>query len=99
MGIADGFGVAEDPKGLDRTELLRLVAESRPVTSFNKVRTYYISTYIYANMFTCVHTLAYVYTWSHIYVGAYFLKCMRTHVHAYIHTCTHKCVHKCVLVE
>ena len=37
VGIADGFGVAEDPKGLDKGELLRLVHESLPITSFNKV--------------------------------------------------------------
>lgn len=36
VGIADGFGVAEDPNGLDSTELLRLVNESLPITSFNK---------------------------------------------------------------
>jgi hypothetical protein len=39
VGIADGFGVAEDPKGLDREELLRLVHESLPITSFKKVNT------------------------------------------------------------
>jgi hypothetical protein len=39
VGIADGFGVAEDPKGLDREELLRLVHESLPITSFKKVST------------------------------------------------------------
>ena len=39
VGIADGFGVAEDPKGLDREELLRLVHESLPITSFQKVST------------------------------------------------------------
>ena len=37
MGIADGFGVAEDPNGLDSEELLRLVKESLPITSFSKV--------------------------------------------------------------
>lgn len=31
----DGFGVAEDPNGLDSTELLRLVTESLPITSFD----------------------------------------------------------------
>lgn len=36
VGIADGFGVAEDPNGLDANELLRLVEESLPITSFNK---------------------------------------------------------------
>jgi glutamate dehydrogenase len=38
VGIADGFGVAEDPKGLDSKELLRLVEESLPITSFNTKR-------------------------------------------------------------
>lgn len=38
VGIADGFGVAEDPNGLDSEELLRLVKESLPITSFKKVR-------------------------------------------------------------
>ena len=37
VGIADGFGVAEDPNGLDSEELLRLVKESLPITSFSKV--------------------------------------------------------------
>lgn len=36
VGIADGFGVAEDPKGLDSSELLRLVKEALPITSFNR---------------------------------------------------------------
>lgn len=36
VGIADGFGCAEDPNGLDSTELLRLVHESLPITSFNR---------------------------------------------------------------
>lgn len=35
VGIADGFGVAEDPDGLDNQELLRLVDEGLPITSFN----------------------------------------------------------------
>jgi len=35
VGVADGFGVAEDPEGLDATELLRLVHESLPITSFD----------------------------------------------------------------
>ncbi len=35
MGIADGFGVAEDSQGLNSTELLRLVELSLPITSFN----------------------------------------------------------------
>ena len=30
--------MAEDPNGLDREELLRLVKESLPITSFKKVR-------------------------------------------------------------
>lgn len=36
VGIADGFGVAEDPNGLDSAELSRLVKESLPITSFNR---------------------------------------------------------------
>jgi len=35
VGIADGFGSAEDPAGLDHEELLRLVNLSLPITSFN----------------------------------------------------------------
>jgi glutamate dehydrogenase len=35
VGVADGFGVAEDPEGLDHEELLRLVHQSEPITSFN----------------------------------------------------------------
>lgn len=35
VGVADGFGVAEDPKGLDATELLRLFNESKPIDQFN----------------------------------------------------------------
>lgn len=35
VGIADGFGVAEDPIGLDHDELLRLVELSQPITAFN----------------------------------------------------------------
>lgn len=35
VGVADGFGVAEDPNGLDPEELLRLVKESLPITSFD----------------------------------------------------------------
>eukprot|EP00596_Hydrurales_sp_CCMP1899_P000433 CAMPEP_0119043108 /NCGR_PEP_ID=MMETSP1177-20130426/17647_1 /TAXON_ID=2985 /ORGANISM="Ochromonas sp, Strain CCMP1899" /LENGTH=989 /DNA_ID=CAMNT_0007010475 /DNA_START=132 /DNA_END=3098 /DNA_ORIENTATION=- len=38
VGIADGFGVAEDPNGLDREELMRLVTESLPITSFTKAK-------------------------------------------------------------
>lgn len=36
VGVADGFGVAEDPDGLNPDELLRLVEEALPITSFNK---------------------------------------------------------------
>jgi glutamate dehydrogenase len=36
VGVADGFGVAEDPNGLDSEELLRLVKASLPITEFNK---------------------------------------------------------------
>jgi glutamate dehydrogenase len=36
VGIADGFGVAEDPNGLNSQELLRLVTASVPITSFNR---------------------------------------------------------------
>jgi len=36
LGIADGFGVAEDLDGLNPKELLRLVDESLPITSFDK---------------------------------------------------------------
>ena len=36
VGIADGFGVAEDPSGLASAELLRLVRESLPITSFDR---------------------------------------------------------------
>lgn len=35
VGIADGFGCAEDPDGLDHEELLRLVRESASIISFN----------------------------------------------------------------
>ncbi|NOG53791.1 MAG: hypothetical protein HND57_05600 [Planctomycetes bacterium] len=35
VGVADGFGCAEDPKGLDREELLRLVTEQLPISHFN----------------------------------------------------------------
>lgn len=35
VGIADGFGVAEDPNGLNAEELLRLFEEALPITSFN----------------------------------------------------------------
>jgi len=36
LGVADGFGVAEDPEGLEKNELLRLVEESLPITAFNR---------------------------------------------------------------
>lgn len=36
LGIADGFGSAEDPEGLNSEELLRLVHLSLPITSFDK---------------------------------------------------------------
>ncbi len=35
VGIADGFGVAEDPLGLNIDELLRLFQASLPITSFS----------------------------------------------------------------
>ncbi len=38
VGVADGFGVAEDPKGLNSGELLRLFNEGLPITSFNKAK-------------------------------------------------------------
>lgn len=38
VGIADGFGVAEDPNGLNSQELLRLVHQSLPINSFDKSR-------------------------------------------------------------
>ena len=36
VGIADGFGVAEDPNGLDSGELIRLFETTSPITGFNK---------------------------------------------------------------
>jgi glutamate dehydrogenase len=36
LGVADGFGVAEDPEGLDHGELLRLFHESKPIDQFSK---------------------------------------------------------------
>ena len=36
LAVADGFGVAEDPQGLDHQELLRLFYESKPIDQFNK---------------------------------------------------------------
>jgi glutamate dehydrogenase len=38
VGIADGLGCAEDPRGLEPRELLRLVNESRSIVHFNKDR-------------------------------------------------------------
>jgi glutamate dehydrogenase len=38
VGVADGLGCAEDPRGLDHTELLRLVAESRSIAFFDPRR-------------------------------------------------------------
>lgn len=38
VGIADGFGVAEDPNGLDPHELLRLIDLSLPITSFDRTK-------------------------------------------------------------
>ena len=38
VGVADGFGVAEDPEGLNQEELLRLVKESLPITHFNSAK-------------------------------------------------------------
>jgi len=35
VGVADGFGVAEDPNGLDRQELMRLVEGSLSIAEFN----------------------------------------------------------------
>lgn len=36
VGIADGFGCAEDPTGLDHEEILRLVHSSRPIADFDR---------------------------------------------------------------
>lgn len=38
VGIADGSGAAEDPDGLDHTELLRLVDLSLPIADFDRAR-------------------------------------------------------------
>jgi glutamate dehydrogenase len=35
LGIADGYGVAEDPNGLDHEELIRLFNESKSIDNFN----------------------------------------------------------------
>ena len=37
VGVADGFGVAEDPNGLDKDELLRLVAVRSPLCIYYRV--------------------------------------------------------------
>ena len=49
VGIADGFGVAEDPEGLDKEELLRLVRLSLPITSFDTSK---LSRYDYCTLGT-----------------------------------------------
>jgi glutamate dehydrogenase len=36
VGIADGFGAAEDPEGLDMQELLRLVAEEKAIDCYGE---------------------------------------------------------------
>lgn len=36
LGISDGSGCGEDPAGLDREELLRLVGEELPISEFNR---------------------------------------------------------------
>lgn len=38
VGIADGFGCAEDPNGLDQQELLRLVHSSKSIAEFDRTR-------------------------------------------------------------
>lgn len=38
VGIADGFGVAEDPNGLNKDELLRLVQLSQSIAEFDKTK-------------------------------------------------------------
>ena len=38
LAIADGYGVAEDLDGLNPNELLRLVAKSLPITSFDRLK-------------------------------------------------------------
>lgn len=38
VGIADASGCIEDPDGLDHTELLRLVHQSKPVADFSRAR-------------------------------------------------------------
>ncbi|CAH0517460.1 unnamed protein product [Peronospora belbahrii] len=38
VGICDGTGVVEDPQGLDMGELLRLVNESLPLSSFDELK-------------------------------------------------------------
>lgn len=36
VAVADGFGVAEDPEGLDSKEILRLFEEGHPIDQFDK---------------------------------------------------------------
>lgn len=38
VGVADGFGVAEDPEGLNHDELLRLFYEGKPIDHFNATK-------------------------------------------------------------
>ncbi|KAH8092387.1 glutamate/leucine/phenylalanine/valine dehydrogenase [Aureococcus anophagefferens] len=38
VGVADGAGVAEDPDGLDRDELARLVREALPIVAFDAAK-------------------------------------------------------------
>lgn len=38
VAVADGFGVAEDPDGLDADEMMRLVRESKSIDHFNKAK-------------------------------------------------------------
>ena len=38
VGIADGYGVAEDPDGLNSDELLKLVHESLPIKFFDRTK-------------------------------------------------------------
>jgi len=38
VGVADGFGVAEDPNGLNHEEIMRLFNAGLPINSFNKAK-------------------------------------------------------------
>jgi len=38
LAVADGFGVAEDPQGLNQGELVRLFREGLPITHFNPAK-------------------------------------------------------------